>query len=132
MKKLKKIITGAITCLIMIGTVVGTNVAETQFSAKYVDSNEFTYVCRAQQYSYSDYAALKITQIYKADGSTSNYKRVHCKSMLVDEVVLVEKGTWMDIPIHSSVKGAGKNNDLYAMGHDPSLDCKISGYWNVH
>ena len=131
-KKIEKIITGAITCLIIVGTVVGTNAAETQFAAKFVDSNQYTYVCTAQQYSYSDYAAVKITQIYKADGSSSNYKKVYCKSMLIGEERLVEKGTWSDIPIHSSVKGAGKNNELYSKGNDPSLDCKISGYWNVH
>ena len=131
-KKIEKLIVGAITCLVMVGTVVGTNAAETQFTAKFVDSNQYTYVCTAQQYTYSDYAAVEITQIFKADGSLSNYKKVYCKSMPVGTAVLVEKGTWSNIPIHSSVKGVGKSNDLYAMGNDPSLDCKISGYWNVH
>lgn len=131
-RKLENIIIGAVVGFMIIATTVATNAAETQFSAKFVDSNQYTYVCTAQQYSYSDDAALKITQIYKADGSASNYKRVYCKSLLIGSAVLVEKGTWYDIPIPESLKGAGKNNDLYAMGHDPSLDCKISGYWNVH
>ena len=131
-KQIEKIITGAITCLIMVGTTVGTNAAETQFWKKFVDSNEYTYVCTAQQYTYSDKAAVKITEIYKADGSSSNYKQVYCKSMLIGEYKLVDKGSWEDLKIPDSVKGAGKNNDLYVMGHDPSLDCKISGYWNVH
>ena len=131
-RKLENIFAGVITGLVIIGTTVATNAAETQFTAKYVESDKYTYVCTAQQYSYSDYAAVKITQIYKADGSKSNYQQVYCKSMLIGEYKLVDKGCWEDLRIPDSVKGAGKSNDLYAMGHNPSLDCKISGYWNVH
>ena len=45
---------------------------------------------------------------------------------------LVTSGSWYDVPIPSSFQAASKSVSLYCKGHIPWIDCKISGYWNVH
>lgn len=109
--------------------------AEYNFSGykKSVDSNSWTYIGSATKDSTTTYGELKVTKMYDASGNLSSwYSQVYAKATSNGTSTLVTKGSWYTIPIPSSYQAAGKSVSLYCMGHDPSLDCKISGYWNVH
>lgn len=79
------------------------------------------------------YGELKITKMYDADGNeTSLYSQVYAKATSSGTSTLVTSGSWYDVPIPSSFQAASKSVSLYCKGHIPWIDCKISGYWNVH
>lgn len=62
----------------------------------------------------------------------SNYKQIYVKGTSLGTGVLVTKGSWVEVPIPSGSSIKGNNILLYGKGHNPSLDCYVSGYWNVH
>lgn len=99
---------------------------------KFVDSNSYTYIGKATKDSNTNYGEVKILNIYKADGSSSGYQQVYARATTIGIVRLVTKGSWYNLTLPSSYRTAGSKVGLYCMGHDPSLDCKITGYWNVH
>lgn len=107
--------------------------AETSFSKKSVDSNTWTFICSAKKDGSTTYGELKLTNIYKADGtSSSTYSTVKAKASEDGTSTKATKGTWTNIPLPAYYQSAGKGVSLYCMGNTPWLDCKISGYWNVH
>lgn len=109
--------------------------AEYNFSSykKSVDSNSWSYIGAATKGSATTDGELKITKIYDADGNESSlFSQVYAKATTDGTSTLVTKGDWYDVPIPSAYQAAGKSVSLYCMGHIPWLDCKISGYWNVH
>ena len=120
-----------VALLLAISTFVA-SATEVTFSKAYVDSNQYRSVTSAKKETTTTCADVKITDIYKADGSSSNYKKVYAKATYTGESVLVTKGSYYELTIPASYRSAGNTVYLYAMGHNPSLDCKISGYWLVH
>ena len=100
---------------------------------KSVDSNSWSYIGSATKDSATENGELKITKMYDADGNeTSLYSQVYAKATSSGTSTLVTSGSWYDVPIPSSFQGASKSVSLYCKGHIPWIDCKISGYWNVH
>lgn len=125
--------------LALIGTFILTfssvcYAGEYNFSNKKhsVDSNTWSYVGSAMKDSDTEYAELKITKIYDANGLDSNYTYIYAKATVNGTSTLIKKGDWRQVPIPSDYQKKGKGIMLYCMGHDPKLDCQISGYWNVH
>ena len=117
---------------IMIFACAGTCMAkEINFKKKVVDSNVWTYVCTGQKDTTTSTADLRVTNIYKADGSKSLYSKVKAK-VYQGSSVTVSKGVYTSLAIPSSRRAKGKYVPLYAMGNNPKLDCKISGSWVVH
>lgn len=59
--------------------------AEFNFSTqkKDVDSNSYSYIGSAKKDSTTDYAELKLTKIYKANGDDSSYSYVYAKELCV-------------------------------------------------
>lgn len=108
--------------------------AEFNFSTqkKDVDSNSYSYIGSAKKDSTTDYAELKLTKIYKANGDDSSYSYVYAKANSNGTQTLIQKGSWVNVPIPAGAQAAGRTVNLYCKGHNPSLDCKISGFWNVH
>lgn len=106
--------------------------AESEFSKKPVDSNSWSFVLGATKAKKGSTAALKITKIYDADGNNSSYTHVKAKASKDGTSTKVKKGKWVDLTIPSKYRAKGSSVSLYCMGNDPSLDCKISGCWNVH
>ena len=106
--------------------------AETSFTKKDVDSNSFTFICRATKESTSSTASVKITDIYTASGGASTYVQVIARACSDGSVRLVTRGIWADLPIPSAYQGKGSSVPLYCTGRTPFLDCQVSGYWNVH
>ncbi len=129
MKRLISIVSAFLMIAAMITIISATEVT---FTKKYVDSNQFTYVTQAVKQTNSDTAAVKITNMYKEDGSDSNYWRFYVRPTLTGGQYLIQKDKWYDLRIPATMQNAGTTVQLYAMGHDPSLDCRVSGYWNVH
>lgn len=141
MKRMKKMGILLVTVLMLLGadsTVFATVVYNgpiTMFGKQYVDSNEWTYVCDSSRTTTSTSLEVQITNIYKADGSDSNYKKVKvfcaAGSLVVgsDTVSLNDPKSYI---VPSGYNAAGTINKMFAMGNDPSLDCQISGFFTTH
>ena len=131
----KRVVMVAVALSLTLSMSYPCYVAEYNFSdqKKFVDSNNWTYIGSATKDSTTSYGELKITQMYNTD-DTINYafSQVYAKATSSGTSILVTKGSWQTVPIPSSYQSAGKSVALYCMGHNPSLDCKISGFWNVH
>ena len=121
-------------CLVVLIASMATMVfaASSSFNSAFVDSNQWTYVTTCKKETTSSTADLKITALYKADGSTSDYWRIYAKASSSGKKTYVEKGSYYTIDIPDSYQNAGKYVPLYLLGHSPSLDCKASGQWVVH
>lgn len=102
------------------------------FAKKAVDSNSYTYITGATKETTTTYAGVQISDIYKADGSSSSYNNVYVKACTTGYGLSATKGRYLDLTIPSGYRAAGSYVTLYAKGNVPWLDCKISGYWIVH
>ena len=121
-------------CLVVLIASMATMVFATEvtFSSKLVDSNDWTYITSGKKETKTSTADLKITALYKDDGSASNYWRIYAKATSSGTKTYVEKGSYYALAIPSSYQAAGCYVSLYLMGHTPSLDCKASGSWVIH
>lgn len=103
------------------------------FTKAFVDSNSYTYITQGTMTVAKTYAEVQITNIYDAKGNTSDYKYVKIKATANGEEKKVKVGnTWTKVSIPSNCQFAGMSLPMLAMGNDPSLDCKITGYWMVY
>lgn len=136
MKRMKKMGILLVTVLMLLGadsTVFATVVYNgpiAMFAKEYVDSNEWTYICYSIRSSKATDLEVKITNIYKADGSDSNYKKVkvYCSGGGYDfstKTAPLNITVSYDVPVNYGASGT--TYKLYAMGNDPSLDCQITG-----
>jgi hypothetical protein len=133
MKK-RLVILIAITALLASMFSISAYANELQITKKYVDSNTWTNVGSAVKTSTStySYATVKITALYKADGSSSGYQQLKVKVTLDGTSKVLTKGTNYDITLPSSHIYAGASISYYCMGNDPALDCQASGYFDSH
>lgn len=101
---------------------------EVEFVRSFVDSNTYTYVTGATSEDWhTTIGAVGITDMFASDGSYAGYRNVWVKSD-ANQPVLAVRGGWVNVTF-----GRGDYfKPLYAMGHNPTLDCLICGYWNVH
>lgn len=131
---MKKCIRTVFTCLCLVALIVSMATVvfatEATFSSKYIDSNEWTYVTSGKKATRTSTADLKITALYEADGSTSDYWRIYAKATSVGTKTYVEKGSYYAISIPSSYQAGYVS--LYLMGPLPSLDCRGRGNWVIH
>ena len=134
MKKIRCFVSSGMAAVIVIAMSITCIAAESNFSneKKFVDSNTYTSITYAVRDDVNSTPEVKITAIYDADKQDSNYKQIYVKASSFGTETLVTKGKWMDVPIPSIVNIKGNNIYLYGKGHNPSLDCYVSGYWNVH
>lgn len=133
MKKRLKLISSAFLVLALVCSIVITAFAtDTTFTQRYVDSNTFTQVVSLRKSATSDRATLTLSNIYKADGSTSNYQYILAKATNQGSTISVRKGTTRDLSIPEGYRAVGSLIVLYARGNNPSLDCRISGTFNAY
>lgn len=130
--KLKNVLAVFAAGMLVMATHLVCEAKDASFSNAYVDSNTYSYVTSATALQYSSTADVLVTNILKADGSASNYKQVYCKATGSGTPVLVTKGTYYTLTVPISNRGEGKSIGLYAMGNNPSLDCRISGIWKTY
>lgn len=130
MEKIKKIIVTTLCFLVILGTVgvEASTYTTYTFSKKDVDSNSYTKVMGTTKLYDSSISTVKITNIYKADGSASTYKYVWVK-VSGGVGTKVQKGYWYDLPVTGDYTNKWRNVTLYAKGNNAALDCQISGNW---
>ncbi len=131
-KKLKPLL---FTLIIIFATSVTVNAIESYVQRKFIDSNTPTYITTAHKSSYGNLVEVKITQMYKADGSASNYNRLYVRmgaSGQQSSQKVVYKGNWTSFSLNSAYVNIGTAIQFYGMGYDPALDCQITGYFNAH
>lgn len=118
--------------LLLLSCTFVASATEVVFSNQYVDSNTFGVVTGAYKETTSTTATVQITNIYKADGSSSLYSCVRAKATSSGVWDYAYKGGTTILTIPSASRAKGSWVSLYAMGNNPSLDCIIAGYWIVH
>lgn len=96
-----------------------------------VDSNEWSYITATANTSGSSTGTVLISNIYKADGSASNYTTVFARATLDGTYIGVSKGRDYSLDIPAAYRARGISVSLYAMGNWPWLDCRMSGHWTV-
>ena len=122
MKKQSKVLSVVLTVALAISMTSVCFAEAKTFTKVNVDSNSYS----------SETATVNITDIYKANGDPSNYRRVNAKATSTGTPENIEKGSDYELDIPSSYQGKGSMVTLYCMGNDPALDCKISGRFNAY
>ena len=102
------------------------------FEKVLVDSNSFTTIAIARKYQTTPTAYFYLGNIYRANGTDSNYKKIKVRVMDGDKIYTVEKGHFYNLDIPKDYQAAGWDVAVYGMGNDPALDCRVSGRWDVH
>lgn len=133
---MRKIIPVLVVALTIISFQFAVFAQEVTFSQKPVDSNTMTYIAGATKSSSTDYVNVIVSDIFKSDGSASDYQyvqvRVKSGYSYVSSQCRVTRGTTGRSITLSKTYGSGTVLSLYAMGNDPSLDCEITGSFSVH
>ena len=129
--KRRKVLCVFLACLTVV-VFSGTGMArEASFTKVHVDSNSWVLISSLKKETTTKTADFKLTNIYKADGSASNYVKI--EAMVKDGYAKIAyRGVTNTMQIPSSRQAAGKYAPLMAMGYNPRLDCRISGSWIVH
>lgn len=100
-----------------------------------LDSNEWGYVTSAAKAATGSQASVLVTDIYKADGSASNYSKIKVK-VGKDGAACAEttatKGSTKTLTLSTSYQAKGTSLSLYGMGNDPALDCKVDLTFNAN
>lgn len=102
------------------------------FEKVLVDSNSFNPIATARKYQTTSIAFFALGNIYKADGSDSNYQQIKVRVMNKGKTYTVEKGHSYNLDIPEGYQEAGWDVTVYGMGNNPELDCRVSGRWDVH
>lgn len=133
MKIVKRRVFSVLIVIVLILSVTSVVFAtEHTFERTHVDSNMWTFITSPSKSTFSTTGDLRITNLYTADGSNSNYRYVYAKATDNGSSVLAQKGYTTEVPIPAGYQSVGSYVRLYLMGHDPRLDCKASGTWSVH
>lgn len=130
-QKVKKALVSFLIGASLIGGSVVTYANCLYVSTKtYVDSNTWTSVGGATKSTNGSYCTVKILEIYKADGSSSDYKYVKVKPTTNGTSTTCEKYKNKDITLPTAYQTAGVYVTYYCMGNNPRLDCMITGNFN--
>lgn len=73
--------------------------------------------------------------MYKVDGSSSNYTRLYVRlgsSGQQASQKLLTEGNWRSFTVDKAMHILEQQSDFFVMGHDPSLDSRISDFFNAH
>lgn len=130
MKKFLTTAAATLPTLMLMGSMAWG--VQMNFSPAYVDSNTYTPVVTGTKQTGTANTVLYITNLYKADGSASSYKRVYAKATSSGTPVSAQLGMWYSLSLPSASQAAGSKIILYLMGNDPALDCRASGYWDIY
>ena len=137
---LKRVIVG----VSVAGVLVSTNAMASQkvtaaFSKVKVDSNEYTTIAKVTKKADYEFAYVTISEIYKADGSSSNYQQIKGKVVFNDNGTWkicgekpVKKGEEANFRLPINAQRVGVTLRFRAMGNDPSLDCKVTGHFDSY
>ena len=116
--------------VVLTFTISSTCFATYYFSMRFVDSNSFTYIVSDEKKTSQAIGYIYIREIYKSDGSESDYNRIKVRAGSEGKGTTILKERSYNIPIPDSYK-IGDSVPLYAKGNNPALDCLISGEWSA-
>lgn len=122
-----------VATLVVVSSIPMVHAGLTHFDNKLVDSNSWTSIAETKKLtSSSTSGTILVGNIYKADGSSSNYNNIFAKATSVGQYRGVSKGQDYSLTIPASSRAAGTRIELWAMGNWPWLDCRVSGSWSVY
>lgn len=140
MRKAKKLLKKVLVGVSVVGVLISTDAMAASrvtatFSQAKVDSNSYSTIAKIVKKKKFEFAYVNIDEIYKADGSSSNYKRIKGKVEFKDgkdwsncgTEKTIQKGIEQKFAIPKAGREAGTTLRFRAMGNDPSLDCRITG-----
>ncbi len=125
-----------IASVALVGIMISTTTvfaAQSAFNSKFVDSNEWTYVTDCVKATDYSEVYVRITNIYKGDGSSSDYKKIVAQFKhgvdicTTSNSYVANKGTDCVAQLKQVYRAKGKLITFVAMGNDPALDCRIDG-----
>lgn len=117
--------------MMLLITSVSSEAAIVSFTKVHVDSNSFNIaVGGTKAIGGDDEGKLYISNIYKSDGSASNYSAVYAKTTYSAPQTLVSKGVNTTLKIYPGMLEEGDYVPVYMKGRNSALDCKVSGTWN--
>ena len=133
MKNSSKVVVSFLLVAMLLMTMVTSAYAGTSsFLKKYVDSNTWSYITATANSSGSSTGTILISNLYKADGSNSNYTTVFAKPTSEGTSIGASKGRDCNLDIPAAYRAKNTSVALYAMGNWPWLDCQMSGHWTVN
>lgn len=130
--KLRTVVLTLCLVVLMASMAVSVLGTEVTFTQAYVDSNQYSFITSGYKERDTKTIDVYISAIYKYDYSNSNYWRVYARATGSGTRTLVFKGEHNDVDLPEKSRKAGSYIALYLMGHDPSLDCRVTGYVNIH
>lgn len=140
-KKLLSVVISAATITFMSVTTfasVAYNGPIATITKSYVDSNTYTTIASPTKYSNTTECDLKLSTLYKADGSSSNYKVIKAKfysgSIICtgkSEYTSATLGTHLYPVLKKEYQAKGTKISFKAMGNNPALDCQVSGFFSA-
>ena len=130
--KLRTVVLTLCLVVLMASMAVSVLCAGAVFSNRFVYGGSFGYVASGTKELETSTAAVYISQIYKADGSSSDYWRLYAKATSGGTSTKITKGKSCDIEIPGMYQKAGSYVALYLKGHDSNLNCIVDGSWTVH
>jgi hypothetical protein len=119
-----------IVCIISLVSLISIPCSARKVDDKFIDSNEWTYITSETKEKDTDYAAVKITEIYKSSGAASNYEKVKIQLGRKGEQgysKTAEKGKLCKLKLTNKYKKEGRTISFYGQGNNPKLDCIIDG-----
>ena len=135
--KIKKVMVSAIVIVSITGSI-GADAVATGFKYAYVDSNQYTKVTSYTKVSEKKAIGVMLNNIYKADGSSSDYKKIKakfrsggCNVLDNKNEVTICKNENNVYLLKSKYRCPGVSITFSAMGNNPALDCQISGIFDV-
>lgn len=146
MNKVKNYLKRVAVGLSVVGLLVSTDVMAASgavskaFSKVYIKGESYTTIAKITKKQNYEFAYVTIEDIYKADGSTSNYTmiqgKVHYKSgddwKICGSETRIVKGTQAVFTIPKAGRGADTTLRFRAKGNNPLLNCKISGHFDTY
>lgn len=127
----------SICAIILMLSSIPVYAASVTFTRKEVDSNTWTEIEDCRKTSNYDEIYVKITNIYKQDGSSSNYKKVKAQFKFYNSICTTKTSYTANLGVNcyallkEQYAVSGYPITFYAMGNDPALDCQISGKFEV-
>ena len=132
MKIRKNFVSGIVlAAIIILYAAPVVRAASIEFYSRFVDSNQWTYICQEVKETTTSSVDVYISALYKADGSSSNYQYVK-ECACLGTSCTIALGYVETLPLSSVHQSAGSHIQLYLKGNNPALDCKASGTFIVH
>lgn len=128
----KTVVSFLLVAMLLMTMVTSVYAGTASFLKQDVDSNTWSLITVTANSSGSSTGTLLISNLYKADGSNSNYTTVFAKATSDGTYIGASKGRDYSLDIPATYRVRNTPVELYARGNWPWLDCQMSGHWTVN